>query len=271
MDNYKFSVSICVYERDNPCFFREALDSIYNQTLVPDEVVLTVDGFVPDEINEIINEYVSKYKMRVVRLKRNMGHGNARRAGLEACSYNYVAIADADDVNRSDRFEKQINAFKANCNLSAVSSYCTHFCDTIDNIISYETLPLTNESIRKMMRTRCPLTQAAIMFKKDEVEAAGGYLDWYHAEDYYLWLRLYLNDAEFANIPENLVAVRSNKDQIIRRGGYKYYISLKKLYKFMYKNSIIGFGLYIFNVLSRFVVQVLFPTKLRAYVRKKLM
>ena len=38
----KFSVSMCVYEKDNPVHFREAINSIINQTLMPDEIVLVL-------------------------------------------------------------------------------------------------------------------------------------------------------------------------------------------------------------------------------------
>lgn len=271
MDDYRFSVAICVYRKDDATHFREALDSIYNQTLMPDEVVLTVDGPVPDAINTIIETFEREKGMRVFRLATNRGHGEARRECFAHCIYDYVAIADADDVNRSDRFEKQIAAFKSNPKLSAVSSYTPHFVNHVENVISRETLPVTNEEIRKVMKTRCALTQAAAMLKREDVIKAGGYLDWYHAEDYYLWIRMYLCDAEFYNIPEELVFVRTDLNQMQRRGGFKYFSSLKKLYDFMLQKGVIHYGEYLFNVASRFAVQVMMPNSLRSFIRKKLM
>lgn len=56
--NYpKFSVAMCVYEKDNPKWFDEALESIFKQTLPPDEVILVVDGPIPKEIENIIVKY----------------------------------------------------------------------------------------------------------------------------------------------------------------------------------------------------------------------
>ena len=57
MNNTKFSVLMGVYHADNPLFFREALQSIFNQTLLPDEVILVVDGKVPEETEGVIKEY----------------------------------------------------------------------------------------------------------------------------------------------------------------------------------------------------------------------
>ena len=53
-----FSVAICVYGKDNPEWFDTALDSIIvHQTVKPNEVVLVVDGPVPDTIQKIIDKY----------------------------------------------------------------------------------------------------------------------------------------------------------------------------------------------------------------------
>ena len=39
----------------------------------------------------------------------------------------------------------------------------------------------------------------SVMYKKTAVEAAGGYQDWFWNEDYYLWIRMWLNEAVFGN------------------------------------------------------------------------
>ncbi len=53
-----FSVATSVYAKDNPVWFDTALKSIItDQTVKPDEVVLVVDGPVPDEIKDVIEKY----------------------------------------------------------------------------------------------------------------------------------------------------------------------------------------------------------------------
>lgn len=268
MSEMKFSVSMCVYHGDHAAFFDEALASVYNQTLQPNEVVLTVDGPVSEGIDAVINKYQQSENMKVVRLDKNMGHGIARRTGLANCSYELVAIADADDVNVQTRFEKQVKCFENNPSLSAVSSGCYHFAGTVENVLYEETLPETNIEIISFMKKRCPLCQASTMFRKSMVEKAGGYQDWYHAEDYYLWIRMYLKGAVFANTHDSLLYVRSNPDYIDRRGGWRYFKSLVRLYTFMLKNRVIGVPIYLYNVSTRFVAQVLLPGSLRAILRK---
>ncbi len=52
-----FSVAMCVYGKDNPDWFDEALKSIVEQTVKPDEIVLVVDGPIPDTIQSVIDKY----------------------------------------------------------------------------------------------------------------------------------------------------------------------------------------------------------------------
>ena len=53
-----FSVAMCVYGKDNPKWFDRALQSIIvDQTVKPSEVVLVVDGPVPDTIKSVIKKY----------------------------------------------------------------------------------------------------------------------------------------------------------------------------------------------------------------------
>ncbi len=268
MNKYKFSVSMCVYGKDNAEHFREALSSVYNQTRRPDEVVLVVDGPVPDGIDKVIEEFQRNEGMCVYRLPENMGHGVARREGFSHCQYDYIAIADADDINAENRFELQMAALEGDSEISAISSAVTHFIGSADNIINAEYVPLEDSDIKKAMKTGCPINQPAVILKKSDVEKAGGYLDWYHAEDYYLWIRMMLCGAKFKNLGECLVNMRTSREQMLRRGGRRYFKSIKRLYRLMLKKKIISVPTYLYNVLGRFAVQVLMPPKMRLAVRK---
>ena len=53
---------MCVYGKDNPKWFDEALESIINQSVQPNEIVLVVDGPIPREIQNIIDKYKKIYK-----------------------------------------------------------------------------------------------------------------------------------------------------------------------------------------------------------------
>lgn len=269
MRDMKFSVAMCVYGRDNPDWFETAVNSILDQTVPPNEVVLVVDGPVPAELDNVIKKYNNDDRFHIIRFSENQGHGNARRAGLSACINELVALMDADDVSAHDRFEKQLSLFEKDKSLDIVGGNITEFIDDENNIVARRLVPSSDMEIKEYMKKRCPMNQVTVMFKKSSVEKVGGYIDWYCNEDYYLWLRMAKAHMKFANLPNILVNVRVGKDMYNRRGGIKYFSSEAKLQKYMLENRIIGVGRYFINVGKRLIVQILLPNKLRGYVYKK--
>ena len=265
----KFSVSMCVYGKDNPDWFREAVNSILSQSVPPDEVVLVVDGPVPDTLGDVIDSFENGDAFRVIRLPENRGHGDARRIGLANCTHEIVALMDADDIALPDRFEKQIAAMTKDPALSIIGGKIAEFMGSEDNIIGYRTVPTAHGDICSYMKRRCPFNQMTVMFRKSHVEEAGGYLDWYCDEDYYLWARMYLAGMRFANLPDTLVHARVNTDTYCRRGGKRYFQSEAKLQGYMLKNKIISLPRYLINVTERFILQILMPNSLRSLVFKK--
>lgn len=269
MCDTRFSVSMCVYGKDNPGFFRDAVQSILEQTVKPTEVVLVVDGPVPEELDTVICEYEKMPIFRVVRFAENQGHGNARRAGLAACTNEQVALMDADDLSVPDRFEKQLALFEKQPELDIVGGMITEFVGTPGNVVARRDVPLADQEIKQYMKKRCPMNQVTVMFKKSSVDRVGGFIDWYCDEDYYLWLRMTLAGMKFGNVPDVLVNVRVGEEMYQRRGGKKYFLSEAKLQKYMLDNKVIGFGTYLMNVTKRLIVQVLLPNKLRGWVFQK--
>ena len=266
-----FSVSISVYKNDDPSHFKSAIESVYKQTLKPNEVVLVVDGPVNDEIFKIIHNFKkTNPNFKVIWLKENLGHAGARRVGLENCSNEIIALMDSDDLSEKDRFEKQIKVLLKNKNISVVGGQIEEFDDDKNKIIGNRFVPLEDKDIKEYMKYRCPMNQVTVMFRKQDVLKAGGYLDWHNNEDYYLWIRMVLANQKFRNLNDILVRVRVNDNMYKRRGGWLYYKSEKKIQKLMLNKKIISKYRYLVNTSLRFIIQVLIPNYLRRYLFVKL-
>lgn len=269
-ENIKFSVSMCVYGGDNAEWFKTSVESVLNQTLIPNEIVLVVDGPVPDDLNTVIRKFEESELFKVIRLETNQGHGIARKTGLDNCNNELVAIMDADDICAPDRFEKQIEAFHDYSDSDIVGGMITEFIDTPDNVVGKRIVPLEDSEIKEYMQRRCPMNLVTVMFKKSSIEKVGGFIDWYCEEDYYLWLRMALANMQFRNVDDVLVNVRVGKEMYQRRGGVKYFRSEAKLQKYMLDNKVIGFPRYLINVTERLILQVLMPNKMRSFIFQKL-
>lgn len=263
----KFSVCMSVYRNDNPADFKDAVFSIYRQTVPPSEIVLVVDGPIPQPLQDAINVLRGVIpSLRVIPLEQNMGHAAARQTGLEAAENDLCAVMDADDISVPDRFEKQLKAFEEHPEVSVVGGLIHEFIHEPENVVGTRTVPETDSDIKEYLKSRCPMNLVTVMLKRSDVMKVGGYQDWYCEEDYYLWIRLTLGGFKFYNIQENLVNVRVGEEMYRRRGGKKYFQSEARLQKYMLDHKIISFPKYLYNIAIRWTVQVAMPNRVRGWV-----
>ncbi len=269
----EFSVLMSVYKNDIAKNVIVAIKSIIEQTVRPSQIVIVVDGPVPNECMDALNSIKDEYGelIEIYPLEENVGLGNALKEGMKHCKYELVARMDSDDISVEDRFEKQLAMFEKDSELSAVGSDIAEFIGEKENVVSIRDVPQSHDDICAYLKKRCPLNHVSVMLKKSDVEKAGGYLHWFYNEDSYLWVRMYLAGCKFANIKENLVLVRINEDTFYRRGGKKYYNSERDLFKYMLNNKIITKGQYRKSCFLRYIIQVLMPNWLRKFVFLKMM
>ena len=269
--DFRFSVLMSIYYKEKPEWFRTALDSVINQTLKPNEIVLVEDGQLTYELYQVIEEYKSKYPnlFNIVPLERNSGLGEALRIGVLSCSNKLIARMDTDDIARSDRFEKQIQFFKDNPNVSVVGSWISEFENNPDEVISYRQLPILQKEIVKFGKFRNPLNHMTVMFDKSAVLNVGNYQPMLYMEDYYLWARLLNSGYKISNIGECLVNVRAGNAMFERRASLKYFFcyELPLQNKFL-KMNYISFGQYLRNICSKFLLRTV-PKWAMAIVYKK--
>lgn len=270
--NKDISVLMSVYKNDVAKDVETAVKSVYNQTLKPKEIIMVVDGPVSQEILDTLENLKKEIDIfKVFPLEQNVGLGRAMNFGMTKCQYPFIARMDSDDIALPERFEKEMACFESNPDLDFVGSNCQEFIDDVDNLAGMKVMPETHEEFVKFMTHRCPFCHPTIIVKKEAVEKAGGYQDWYYAEDWYLSIRMYLNGAKFHNVQENLMLIRTNQNTYNRRGGMKYYKSIKNLLKFMYKNKMMNWFKYTKEKCIRFIGHVLVPRKLKGKMYRKYM
>ena len=265
-----FSATISCYKNDNPKDFEAAFLSIYNQTVRPNEIIITVDGSIPTELNNVVTRFERECNAIVLRSEINNGQGIAHAMAVSNTRYDWIAIMDADDISVPDRFEKQLAVVAEHPEICIVGGQIDEFINSPEDIVGIRKVPLDDYDIKKYLKTRCPFNQMSILLNTSKVKDAGNYQDWHFDEDYFLYCRMLLNGAIFCNLPDVLVHARVGKEMYRRRGGWKYFKSEAKLQKWMLKHKIIAFPRYVINVTIRLCVQVLMPNWIRGLVFQKI-
>ena len=264
-----FSVLMSVYHKDNPQWLKQAIDSVLNNTIKPNQIVLVVDGQISNELEQVLTEY--KDNLDILRLEKNSGLGIALQQGLLKCKYPLVARMDSDDISLPNRFELQLKEFENNPNLAIVGGYIQEFDSQTNEKTSIRKVPLFDNQIKQYIKTRSPFNHPTVMFKKEDILKVGNYQTFYQMEDYYLWARLVQANSQTKNISQLLVNVRVDTKMFARRGGYKYFKSNKEVSKQMLKMKIINYPYYLFNITVRFITQVLMPNNIRTLFYKKVL
>jgi len=264
-----FSILISLYYKEKVDCLRQSLDSIFNQSLKADEVILVEDGPLTDELDKVVEEYVSKFsEIKVVKLPENRGLGSALNEGMKYCSHELVARMDTDDIAVYDRFEKQLSVFVKYPHVDVVGSWIDEFEREAGNVISTRKLPEYHYEILQYAKKRCPVNHPTVMFKKTSVLFAGGYRSLPLFEDYYLWVRLLMNGAKFYNIQESLLLFRTSPDMYKRRGGLKHALTEIRFQNHIRKLGFLTLSEFIRNIFIRFTVRVV-PNFMRVFVYRK--
>lgn len=260
-----YSVLMSVYAGETAMNLRMSIDSIFAQDFPAAEFVLVIDGPIDASLQEVINSYPS---VKTVRLPSNQGLGPALNEGLKHVSYDIVARMDSDDIAFPNRMGKQYA--KISEGLDIVSSSLLEFEDDISNITGRRDLPLTQDEIIEFSRKRNPFNHPCVMFRKSAVLAAGGYnSDYPLFEDYDLWVRMLMNGARAANLPDELLYMRTNMGSFLRRGGSEYGRTMLSFHKHLLESGWTTRSIYYTGAIPHYLVCIM-PAFVRKIVYRKL-
>ena len=266
-----FSVVISIYENNDAQQLRVSLDSLLQQTLLPNEILVVADGPVSAELEKEIQRI--KFKVQSSKLpievnyqkfEQNEGLGEAMRKAVLVAKGDYIARMDADDICLPDRFEKQMKCFEEDTELSIVGGQISEFDGDIHHIIGRRVVPAEHNEIAKFMRSRNGMNHMTVIIRKKDLLKAGNYQPFYLLEDYYLWVRMLQNGCKFKNIDDDAVLVSAGREQMDRRGGYEYFRRQCQVFKYMRDTGFIPYWRYILNLIERGVVHVLMPIPVRS-------
>lgn len=181
----KYSVLMAVYAKDNPDWFGFAVDSMLNQTLKPDEIVIVKDGPLTAPLEAVICSRMDSYPdlFNCIQLSEGKGLGEALRVGVLACKNEWIARMDADDYSLPERCEIQFAAQECT-GADIIGSNVSEFEECIDNIVANRVFPEKHTDIVKYGKRRTPFCHPSVLMRKSHILAAGNYRTALYYEDY---------------------------------------------------------------------------------------
>jgi glycosyltransferase involved in cell wall biosynthesis len=201
------SVVIPVFNAER--HLREAIESVLNQTILPDEMVVVDDGST-DESLRIVAEYGSRV---TIRRQANLGASAARNLGATTSRCHWIAYLDADDYWFPDKLEKQLALIASD---PAVDVVYSGKRDLFEDG-KFEDIPAVDPSILPKMLTLMNWIHPTTALVRREVAVAHPWPA--HLKSSVDWFFFYslLKVARFAAVAEPTAIYRRHHDSLTHR------------------------------------------------------
>jgi glycosyltransferase involved in cell wall biosynthesis len=226
MNKLTISIAMCSYNGEK--YIQEQLDSIANQSRLPDELIICDDKST-DKTLPIVEKFSDSSRFPVIVIKNgtNLGSTKNFEQAITLCNGDIISLSDQDDVWHKDKLKLIEEAFNSSMRTGAVFSN--------GNIVDEDLLPLgytlwDKFSFGKKRRVEFAKGEAFQVLLKHNV-ATGATMAfrsnvrekilpisplWIH-DSWIAFLISIISDIKF--IDQNLIDYRQHKDQQI--GGIK--------------------------------------------------
>jgi len=269
------TVAIPFYYKSPLNDLRNCLLSIKEQTIKPNEIIITINGYKEKVIDKknfeiFIRDIIKDIQVEIYFLK-NASVALALNKCIKESKFDWICRIDADDKMLPKRIE----------------IFCKYigYPRNKDSWIFYsQVMTLEKGMIGGIWKTchpiflgfqlsiKNPIHHVSVFFKKEIILALGGYRDFKKIEDYDLWLRLYKYARKlkkrnaFVRINKPLVAysIDLNEDkETLSFSSINKKTSYQKNHLYLMPYSIVTFILYLpVNILSK-IKQILRPYSYR--------
>lgn len=194
------SVAVVVSSFNQGLMIREAVASIWGQSVPADEVVVVDDGSTDEDSLDVLVDLETE-GVRVIR-QSNAGVSAARNAGVRSVGADLVVVLDGDDRLRPHFLEASVAAFDDE-DVVAASSWLEMF-----GAASGVVRPSGGTVVDFLARNSCP---APSIFRRHLWDGVGGYAEDLREgfEDWDFFLRLLTPGGRIHIIPEPLIEYRT--------------------------------------------------------------
>ncbi len=261
--NKDFTVVMSVYKNDKPEYLKLAIESLVNQTVQPNEIIIVSDGPLTSELEIELNSHSYHKNIRFIKLDKNVGLASSRKKAIKSANFDIIAVMDSDDICELDRFEKQINVIETNSKM-VVSGWIEEFNEVPKDAGKARKTPTDYKEIISYGKWRNPINHVTLMFTRKAYEHVGGYSSIRHSEDWDLISRMLVKGVKVIGIPHVLVNVRAGDEMIERRRNIEQFRGELRLFIKMHKIGYLNFFQLLANMVIRIVLRILpkFITKL---------
>lgn len=224
----KLSVLMPVYNVEK--YLNESIQSIVNQTFRDFELII-VDDSSTDNSRQIISEWISKdSRIMVLDNKYQKGLSGALNTGLEACTGEFIARADGDDINKKYRFAEQIAFLTTHPSISIVGAGYQLFGLKYKKNIFH---PAQSLKLAWRFISNTYFCHPTIMFKRSILDTIRAYPP--HASEDFAFLSKIVQKYKGTNIKKVLLEYRQHESNYSTVKREEIEKSIKEIYEYNFR------------------------------------
>jgi len=186
------SISVVIPTHNRPESLQRALKSVFNQTILPGEIVVIDDGSNPPVDESVFYECPKQIEWTLLRNVTAKGANNARNKGIESVSGEWIAFLDDDDEFETNKIEEIKKILSTQLNVDIIYHSATIYM--VNEGVSYKsgtTIPQSENIYKDLLIKNIVGGTSVATIKKKSLRDVGGFDEKLPAlQDYDLWLRL---------------------------------------------------------------------------------
>lgn len=259
MDEVKISVVIPLYNKQD--LIHKCLNSVANQTYLPDEIIVVNDGSTDSSL-EVVTSFSKQYYNLPIKIIDNINQGvsASRNCGISSALYPFVALLDADDEWDEAYLSCMIQLINDFPDASIYSSN-HRVKDSDGNVFSPYTLlsqgykGYIDNYFSISIKTPLVNSSKVILRKSVFLDEGGFPEEAILSEDLYLWFKI-ASSHRVAHINRILVTINQFFDQSRKARSFKnpYFITYYSHYKNLFDGLTHDQKSYIFSVYYKHVI-----------------
>lgn len=220
MDTQPLVTVICLCYNQGR-FVREAVESVFQQTYKPIQLIVVDDASTDDsavEIKTLKQEYVA---LEILLLESNLGNCKAFNRALTLAKGEYIIDLAADDVLLPERIEKGVEALLQRGPLFGVNFCDAELIDEAGQHLAWHSARFPHDTIPEgdvyaQLINRYFICPPTLMFSRKVIDMLGGYDETLTYEDFDFWVRS-SRTFHYCYTPEALVKKRQLKNALAKK------------------------------------------------------
>ncbi|MFH1612838.1 MAG: glycosyltransferase [bacterium] len=235
-------------------YIQQSIDNCLNQTYKNIELIIVDDASFDEKLDEIINSYDNK-KIKFIKHKENKKLPETLNTGFSNATGNYLTWTSDDNYYDSQAIEILVNFLETHSKIDFV--YTNYYeIDENEKILNKKEVLSSENLIYHNCIGPC------FLFRKKVYESIGFFnKDFFGAEDYDYWVRVYKNHFKMKKIDNFLYYYRLHKNSMTNQYSSIISLNTQKIIKKYFPLKSIKTKIHLTKMFLKKVFNCFFPLK----------